>query len=73
MEEKTIKLTSEYIKLDALLKASGQAGSGGDAKLKIRRGEVSLNGAPVTQRGKKIRPGDIVEVAGEPGARITVQ
>ncbi len=71
--EKTIKLTTEYIKLDALLKVAGQAGSGGEAKTKIRRGEVSLNGTPVTQRGKKIRPGDIVEVAGEPGSRIVIQ
>ena len=71
--EKTIKLTTEYIKLDALLKAVSQAGSGADAKKMIRQGLVLLNGTAVTQRGRKVRPGDIVEVTGEPGARITVQ
>lgn len=73
MEEKTIKLTTEFIKLDALLKVTGNARSGGDAKLKIRRGDVSLNGTSVTQRGKKIRPGDVVEVSGTPGTKIVVQ
>jgi len=66
-------LTTEFIKLDALLKVAGVADSGGQAKHVIQEGLVSVNGEPATQRGKKIRPGDVVEVAADPGARIVVQ
>ena len=69
----TIKLTTELIKLDALLKAAGMAASGGQAKHLIQEGLVRVNGELATQRGKKIRPGDVVEVATDPKARIVVQ
>jgi ribosome-associated protein len=46
--------------LDALLKFSGLAETGGEAKLLIQDGLISLNGEPCTQRGRKIRPGDLV-------------
>ena len=71
--ETTIKLTTEFIKLDALLKVMGVAGSGGQAKRVIQNGLVSVNGELATQRGKKIRPGDLVEVASDPAARVVVQ
>ena len=71
--ETTIKLTTEFIKLDALLKVAGVADSGGQAKHLIRGGLVSVNGELATQRGKKIRRGDLVEVASDPKARIVVQ
>ena len=71
--ETTIKLTTELIKLDALLKLAAVADSGGQAKQLIKEGLVSVNGERATQRGKKIRPGDVVEVASEPTARIVVQ
>lgn len=71
--ETTITLTTEFIKLDALLKVIGVADSGGQAKHVIQEGLVSVNGELATQRGKKIRPGDLVEVASDPAARIVVQ
>jgi len=71
--ETTIKLTTDFIKLDSLLKLEGVAESGGDAKHLIRDGLVTVNGERTTQRGKKIRPGDIVEVRVEPRVRITVR
>ncbi|WP_026476754.1 RNA-binding S4 domain-containing protein [Alkaliphilus transvaalensis] len=55
-----IKIEDEYIKLDSLLKYSSAVGSGGEAKLMILSGEVKVNGKVITQRGKKIKPGDIV-------------
>lgn len=69
----TIKLTTEFIKLDSLLKLDGVAESGGHAKHLIRDGLVSVNGERTTQRGKKIRPGDVVEVSGEQKVRIVVR
>lgn len=59
-----IKIETEFIKLDALLKYAVLVGSGGEAKTVIADGMVSVNGAVCTMRGKKIRPGDTVEFAG---------
>jgi len=43
------------------MKYSGLCNSGGRAKYLIQGGEVKLNGEVCTMRGKKIRPGDVVE------------
>lgn len=59
-----IKITTEFIKLDALLKFSGLADTGGEAKLMIQNGEVKVNGEICTMRGKKIRSGDTVSAGG---------
>ena len=63
MEE--IKITTEFIKLDALLKFAGLSDTGGEAKLLIQEGHILVNGEVCTMRGKKIRPGDRVSVDGE--------
>ncbi len=64
MGEKRIKINTEYIRLDAFLKFSGAVGSGGAAKLAIQAGDVAVNGAVCTARGRKLRPGDRVEAGG---------
>ena len=60
-----IKITTEFIKLDALLKFAGLADTGGEAKLLIQQGQVLVNGEVCTMRGKKIHTGDCVSVAGK--------
>ena len=60
-----IEITTEFIKLDSFLKLSGLAETGGEAKLFIEDGLVSVNGEPCLQRGKKLRPGDRVEFDGQ--------
>ena len=55
-------LCGEHITLDALLKASGLAGSGGAAKVLIADGGVRVNGEVETRRGRKLRAGDEVTV-----------
>ena len=55
-----IKINTEFIKLDALLKYAALVGTGGEAKSVIAEGLVSVNGEVCTMRGKKIRPGDVV-------------
>ena len=59
-----MQITSEYIKLDSFLKLVSEAGSGGEAKILIAEGMVSVNGEPESRRGRKLRPGDTVGVAG---------
>jgi ribosome-associated protein len=54
------ELRGEYITLDALLKATGIAFSGGAAKVLIGEGGVQVNGEPETRRGRKLRAGDEV-------------
>ena len=63
MEE--IKIESEYIKLDQFLKHCGIAQTGGQAKLMIADGLIKVNDEVCTQRGKKIRINDKVEVDGD--------
>ena len=65
MDTETIKITTEFIKLDQLLKFANLVGTGGEAKLAIQDGLVTVNGEVCTMRGKKIRPGDRVELGGE--------
>lgn len=59
-ERRQIKLDSEFIRLDALLKLANAVMTGGHAKLVIQDGEVRVNGEECLSRGKKLRPGDTV-------------
>ena len=60
-----ITITTEFIKLQDLLKFANLVSTGGEAKIIIQEGEVKVNGEVCTMRGKKIRPGDIVELGGQ--------
>jgi ribosome-associated protein len=64
MKMKTIQIYSKIIKLDQLLKFAGIAESGSMAKAMIQDEMVKVNGETVTARGKKLKPGDTVEVEG---------
>ena len=57
----------KVFKLDQYLKFNGWVESGGEAKMKIRAGEVLVNGVVETRRGRQLSPGDIVEVDGKRG------
>jgi ribosome-associated protein len=58
------------IRLGQLLKASGLVETGGEAKLVLAEGLVSVNGEPETRRGRQLHPGDEV-VLGEAAVRLT--
>ena len=60
-----ITITTEYIKLQDLLKLAAATATGGEAKLHILNGEVTVNGEVCTMRGKKCRAGDTVELDGQ--------
>lgn len=59
-----IKIETEFIKLDSLLKFAALVGTGGEAKYVIAEGLVEVNGETCTMRGRKIRPGDRVSFGG---------
>jgi ribosome-associated protein len=63
MEE--IKIYTDYIKLDDLLKFAGMLGTGGMAKAVIQDGLVKVDGEVCLMRGKKLRGGEVVEFNGQ--------
>jgi len=65
-------LRGGHITLEALLKASGLASGGSDAKVLIAGGGVRVNGQAETRRGRKVRTGDEVTV-GEARLRVQAQ
>ena len=60
-----IKIDTEFIKLDQLMKYASMVKTGGEAKMLIAQELVLVNGEICTQRRKKIRPGDEVQFDGE--------
>ena len=54
-----LQIKTEYIRLDSALKLSSVVSTGGEAKFVIQEGLVKVNGELCTQRGKKLREGDI--------------
>ena len=65
IQTEQVKITTEFIKLQQLLKFSGAAEIGSEAKDMIAEGIVSVNGEVCTMRGKKLRPGDVAEIRAE--------
>jgi len=57
------ELRGDFITLDALLKATGAAGSGGAAKTLVAEGKVQVNGQQELRKTCKIRAGQVVQVA----------
>jgi ribosome-associated protein len=70
MQRIEFELRGEHITLDALLKATGRAGSGGAAKAMVASGLVQVDGKIELRKTCKIRAGQVVALA---GARICVR
>lgn len=64
MNDLELALRGDHIALDALLKATGLAPSGGAAKTLIAEGGVTVDGEVETRRGRKLRAGARVCVGG---------
>ncbi|QEK10885.1 RNA-binding S4 domain-containing protein [Crassaminicella thermophila] len=60
-----LKIEGDYIQLDKALKFANLVQTGGHAKMLIQEGLVKVNGVIEYRRGKKLRPGDIIQVEGE--------
>ena len=57
-----IEISTPVIQLDQLLKWAGIADTGGQVRLFIDDGLISVNGIKIHERRKKIHPGDIIEI-----------
>ena len=62
MQKENIAITTECITMDKLLKFSGVADTGGQAFLMVEDGIIKLNGNLVTEKRKKVFPGDVVNI-----------
>lgn len=60
-----VRINTEYIKLDQFIKWTGIAITGSQAKEIVKSGAVKVNGEIKSERGKKLRKGDIIEIAGK--------
>jgi ribosome-associated protein len=63
MSEK-ITIDTDFIKLDSFLKLANLVMSGGEAKIVIQEGQISVNGEVETRRGRKLYPGDSITLNG---------
>lgn len=62
---RTVEITKEPVELYKILKFEGLVSTGGEAKLLIGDGQVSVNGECETRRRRKIVDGDIIEFRDE--------
>jgi ribosome-associated protein len=69
IQKQSVSITTEFIKLESLLKFAGVTETGGEAKVLIQEGTVQVNGEVCLMRGKKIRGGDVITL---PGIELTV-
>ena len=60
-----VEITREPVELYKILKFEGLVTTGGEAKLLIGDGQVTVNGEIETRRRKKMLNGDIIEFRGE--------
>jgi len=60
-----VEIREDSIRLGQLLKLAGIAGSGGEAKVLLEAGTVSVNGEREDRRGRQVRRGDVVVAGGE--------
>ena len=71
MQKEQIAIITEFITMDKLLKFSGVADTGGQTFLMVEDGIIKLNGKLVTEKRKKVFPGDIVNIDNQIELTIT--
>lgn len=62
MQKDEVAIKTEFITMDKLLKFSGVADTGGQAFMMVEDGIIKLNGKHVTEKRKKVFPGDVVNI-----------
>ena len=60
-----VRIREETIRLGQLLKLAGLADSGAEARELVQEGAARVNGEVETRRGRQLRRGDVVDVAGD--------
>jgi len=64
-DPQVVAIAGDMIRLGQLLKLSGLADSGGEARELVTEGVVRVNGVVETRRGRQLHSADVVEVNGE--------
>lgn len=59
---KKIEIFGEYIQLDQILKKLDFISSGGETGMLLQSHSILLNGQKVSEKRKKIRPGDMLQI-----------
>ncbi len=67
-----VAISTPQIKLGEFLKWAGVAATGGAAKAMVQQGRVRVNGDIERRRGRELRPGDLVTIAGR-GYRVAAR
>lgn len=62
MDMAKVEISTAFIRLDAFMKLAALAATGGEAKQLVQSGLVRVNGEVCLQRGRKLVPGDRVEL-----------
>ena len=70
VEPADVPITTDLITLGQLLKLAGALESGGDARAALAAGGFAVNGEPEARRGRKLVPGDVVELPGGAALRV---
>ena len=70
MQEETFELRSDVIDLSKLLKATGYAATGGEAKMRGEDELIAVNGEGEGRKRRKLRAGDVVEIDGQVRMRL---
>lgn len=65
MNKQSFKVRTEFIDLLQLLKATGYAATGGEAKMMVEDGLISVNNELELRKRRKLRPGDEVQISDE--------
>ncbi len=60
-----VEITTDYLKLEQLLKIADIVSSGGEAKLFLQENEILVNGEEEHRRGRKLYPGDLITIDGK--------
>jgi ribosome-associated protein len=60
-----VTIRGDMIRLGQLLKLSGVADSGGEAKALLTEEAVTVNGEPEARRGRQLHRGDVVGIREE--------
>ncbi len=71
-KKKKVKINTDSITLDQFLKWSGVTATGGEAKKIIRSELVKVNGKKEVRRGRRLYPGDKIEIGGEGGVELII-
>ncbi len=64
-----VEINGDMIRLGQFLKLADLIDSGGEAKVAIASGDVTVNGEVDLRRGRQLHPGDVVAV-GDRSARV---